>query len=134
LDIQKEFLDRAIRYADQKGLSPLEEQALGMWEHCLTALGKDPLSLTREVDWVTKYHLIEAYRERHDLPLTDPRVALMDLQYHDVNRERGLYYKMQARGMVDRMVTDEEIDRAGPGGLEPPQTTRAKLRGEFIRK
>ena len=134
LDIQNEYLTRAIRYAEQKGISPLEEQALDMWQHCLTALGKDPLSLNREVDWVIKHNLIEAYRDKHDLPLTHPKVALMDLQYHDVNRERGLFYRMQARGMVDRVVTDEEIDRAGPGELQPPQTTRARLRGEFIRK
>jgi proteasome accessory factor A len=134
LDIQSEYLSRAIRYAETKGISPLEEQALGMWEHCLTALAKDPLTLGRECDWVIKHNLIESYREKHDLPLTHPKVALMDLQYHDVNRDRGLYYKMQARGLVDRVVTDEEIDLAGPDGLQPPQTTRAKLRGEFIRK
>src|ERR671925_1117964 len=52
LDIQSEYLNRALRYAETKGLSPLEEQALGMWEHCLTALAKDPLSLGRECDWV----------------------------------------------------------------------------------
>ena len=125
---------RAQRYHETRGLSPLEEQALGMWEHCLTALAKDPFSLTRECDWVIKHHLIDAYRERHDLPLTHPKVALMDLQYHDVNRERGLYYRMEARGMVDRICLEEDIERAGPAGLEPPQTTRARLRGEFIRK
>jgi proteasome accessory factor A len=58
-------------------------------------------------------------------------VALLDLQYHDVNRDRGLFYKLQARDMVDRMATDEEIDTAID---TPPQTTRARLRGEFIRK
>ena len=84
----------------------------------------------------TKVHsawpgLIEAYRERHGLALTDPKVALMDLQYHDVNRDRGLFYRMQQRGMVDRICTDEEIDLAID---QPPQTTRARLRGEFIRR
>ena len=75
--------------------------------------------------------LIEAYRERHELPLSHPKVALMDLQYHDVNRERGLYYRMQERGMVERIVTDDDIET---GRHQPPQTTRARLRGEFIRK
>src|SRR3989442_1320639 len=56
LDIQSEYLNRALRYAETKGLSPLEEQALAMWEHCLTALGKDPLSLDRECDWVIKHN------------------------------------------------------------------------------
>ncbi len=55
----------------------------------------------------------------------------MDLQYHDVNRQRGLYYRMEKRGLVDRIATDEEIERALD---EPPQTTRARLRGEFIRR
>ncbi|CAN5248698.1 hypothetical protein BH18ACT4_BH18ACT4_10310 [soil metagenome] len=58
-------------------------------------------------------------------------MALLDLQYHDVNRERGLFYLLQERGMVERLCTDEAIERAVE---EPPQTTRARLRGEFIRK
>ena len=69
--------------------------------------------------------------ERHNLPLTHPRVALMDLQYHDVNRHRGLYYRMQDKNLVERVVSDEAIDKAV---IEPPQTTRARLRGEFIRR
>ena len=131
LDIQAEYLQRAQRYAATRDLSPLEHQALDMWEHCLTGIEKDPLSLDRECDWVIKHNLIEAYRDRHDLPLSHPKVALMDLQYHDVNRDRGLFYRMQDRGMVDRICTDDEIDIAVE---TPPQTTRARLRGEFIRK
>ncbi|MBI2710764.1 MAG: Pup--protein ligase [Actinobacteria bacterium] len=131
LDIQSEYLQRALRFAATRGLSPLEQRALDMWEHCLTGIEKDPLSLDRECDWVAKHQLIEHYRERNDLPLGHPRVALIDLQYHDINRHRGLFYKMQDRGLVERVVTDEEIDRAVE---DPPQTTRARLRGEFIRK
>jgi proteasome accessory factor A len=131
LDIQSEYLNRALRYASTRGLSPLETRALEMWEHCLTAIEKDPLTLDRECDWVIKHNLIEAYRDRHDLPLSHPRIALMDLQYHDVNRDRGLFYRMQARDMVERMCTDAEIDVAVE---TPPQTTRARLRGEFIRR
>jgi proteasome accessory factor A len=80
---------------------------------------------------VIKHNLVEAYRARHDLPLAHPRVALLDLQYHDVNRSRGLFYRMQGRGMVDRVTTDRDINHAVE---HPPQTTRARLRGEFIRK
>jgi proteasome accessory factor A len=134
LEIQSEYLGAALRYAEQNGVGPLEEQALAMWEHCLTGLAKDPLSLDREVDWVIKHNLIEAYRDKHDLPLNHPRVALMDLQYHDISRERGLFYRMQARGMVDRICDEDDITAAGPDELRPPQTTRARLRGEFIRK
>jgi proteasome accessory factor A len=131
LDIQSEYLERAQRYAETRDFSPLEVQALQMWEHCLTRLADDPLSLDREVDWVIKHKLIESYCARHELPLSDPRVALIDLQYHDIDRRRGLFYKMQERGMVERVTTDEAIDEAVE---TPPQTTRARLRGEFIRR
>ena len=131
LDIQGEYLARAKRYQELKGLSPLEDQALAMWEHCLEGLEKDPWSLDRECDWVIKHQLIERYRERNQVPLNHPKVALMDLQYHDVNRERGLYYKLQDRGLVERICDDAAIDKAID---EPPQTTRARLRGEFIRR
>jgi proteasome accessory factor A len=130
-EIQSEYFQRAQRFADQRGLAPLEMQALKMWEHCLTSIERDPLSLERECDWVAKYKLVEAYRERHGLHLSDPKVALLDLQYHDVNRERGLFHRMQERGLMERMVTDEEIELAID---EPPSTTRARLRGEFIRR
>jgi proteasome accessory factor A len=131
LDIQREYLDRALRYADAKGLSPLEAKALQMWEHCITTIEKDPLELDREVDWVIKYRLIEAYRSKHDLPLSHPKVALMDLQYHDVNRSRSLFYLLQDKDRLERMCSDADVDDAIDN---PPQTTRARLRGEFIRR
>ncbi len=131
LEIQSEYYNRARRYQETKGLSPLEDRALDMWEHCLTGLEHDPWSLDRECDWVIKHRLIERYRAKHGVPLTHPKVALIDLQYHDVNRERGLFYKMQSAGLVERTCTDEAIDTAVE---QPPQTTRARLRGEFIRR
>jgi proteasome accessory factor A len=131
LEIQSEYLTRALRYADRRDFSPLEKQALGMWEQALTTIEKDPLGQDREADWVIKYKLIEAYRERHGLELTDPKVGLLDLQYHDINRSRGVFYRMQDRGLVERICDDTEIDEAID---TPPQTTRARLRGEFIKK
>jgi proteasome accessory factor A len=131
LEIQTEYLTRAQRFAERRSLGPLERQALTMWEHCLTQIEKDPLGLDREVDWVIKHKLIDAYREHHDLALNDPRVALIDLQYHDINRQRGLFYKLQGRDLVERICDDDEIDVAVD---TPPQTTRARLRGEFIRR
>ncbi len=101
-----------------------------MWEHLLTGLEKDPLSLDREVDWVVKHHLIERYRLRWDLPLSHPKLALVDLSYHDVSRSRGLYHMLARRGLVDRVVTDAAVASAM---VRPPQTTRARLRGEFIK-
>src|SRR6478609_7926385 len=131
VEMQSEYLQRALQFAKRRGLSPLEEQALGMWEHVMTHLENDPLKLSTEVDWVIKYHMIEAYRERHDLALTNPRVALLDLAYHDVTRARSLYYLLERRGAVERTATDDAIDEAM---LTPPQTTRARLRGAFIKR
>jgi proteasome accessory factor A len=102
-----------------------------MWQHCIERIEKDPLSLDRECDWVIKYHLLDAYRKRHDVPLGHPRVSLIDLQYHDVDRRRGIFYLLQKAGKVERVTTDEAIEQAMEA---PPQTTRARLRGEFIRR
>jgi proteasome accessory factor A len=101
-----------------------------MWEKLLIGLEKDPMSLHREIDWVSKYRLIENYQARDGLALSDPRLALLDLAYHDVDRNRGLYYLLERRGEMERVVTDERVELAM---TEPPQTTRAKLRGEFIK-
>jgi proteasome accessory factor A len=102
-----------------------------MWEHCVSTIERDPLLLDREVDWVIKYRLLEAFRERHHLPLGDARVQLLDLQYHDISRERSPFHKLEARGLVERMTTDADIEAAVD---TPPQTTRARLRGEFIKR
>jgi proteasome accessory factor A len=131
LDIQFEYLTRAERYAKTHDLHPHEVQAMKMWKHCLEGLEKDPFSLDRECDWVIKHNLVEKYRAKYDMPLGHPRVALLDLQYHDVSRTRGVFYKLQNAGAVERMCDDAVIEEAREN---PPQTTRAKLRGDFIRK
>jgi proteasome accessory factor A len=130
LDIQWEYLERVMRYSRSAGLSPEVERAVSMWEHMLTGLEKDPLTLHREVDWVAKYHLIERYKARHALPMSSAKLALIDLNYHDVNRRRGLFYKLEGAGLVDRIVTDEAV---GTAMAQPPSTTRARLRGAFIK-
>jgi proteasome accessory factor A len=80
---------------------------------------------------VIKHNLVEAYRARHSLGLGSPRVALLDLQYHDVSQRRGIFYRLQRRGLLERVVTDAAITEAMD---VPPATTRARLRGEFIRR
>ena len=131
LDIQREYLDRALKYADLKGFSELEQTALEMWEHCVSTIENDPMKLETQVDWVIKYRLIESYRHKHDLALDDAKVQLLDLQYHDIRRDRGVFYKLQERGLADRMCTEDDITTAL---TEPPKTTRARLRGEFIKR
>ncbi len=130
-DVQSEYLARALRFARRKGLPKREQQALDMWEHCMTQIEKDPLELRSELDWVAKYHLIDAYRARHGLALTSPRVSLIDLSYHDVTRSRSLYYLLERRGQMERITTEVAIEEAVD---TPPQTTRARLRGAFIKR
>ena len=130
LDIQRVYLDRALKFADSHGFSSTEMRALEMWEHCVTTIENDPLKLGTEIDWVIKHNLIESFRAKHNLPLDDARVATLDLQYHDIRRDRGVFYRMQDRQMVERICKDEDIELAMDLA---PQTTRAKLRGDFIR-
>jgi proteasome accessory factor A len=132
LEIQSEYLARARDFASKNGLDAVGERVLGAWGRALGAIESGNLDeIAREVDWVTKYQLIERYRARHDLPLSAPRVAQLDLAYHDVRRGRGLYYLLQSNGALDRVTRDLDIFEAKS---IPPQTTRAKLRGEFIRQ
>jgi len=130
LDIQREYLNAALRYAETTGFPDMETKALEMWEHCISTIENDPLKLDREVDWVIKLKLIEAFRERHNLSLDDARVQLLDLQYHDIDSQRGVFYKMQNYGLVERVCSDEDIMRAMN---EAPSGTRAHLRGSFIK-
>jgi proteasome accessory factor A len=65
------------------------------------------------------------------LTLDDPRIAQLDLAYHDISRDRGLFNVMEKRGVVDRLTTDLEVFEAK---VVPPATTRAKLRGDFIKR
>jgi proteasome accessory factor A len=132
LDIQYEYLNRAKEFTDANGIDAIGKRVLETWERALGAIEAGRLDkIAREIDWVTKYQLIERYRARHDLPLSAPRVAQLDLAYHDIRRGRGLYYLLYRDGAVDRVTRDLDIFEAKS---VPPQTTRAKLRGEFIRR
>jgi proteasome accessory factor A len=132
LEIQSEYLDKARDFVDRRGADPVVLRVLDLWERTVRAVETGNLDkIAREIDWVTKYQLIERYRHKYDLPLSSPRVAQLDLAYHDVHRGRGLYYLLERRGSVDRVARDLAIFEAKS---VPPQTTRARLRGEFIRR
>jgi len=132
LEIQREYHDKATDFLERRGTDPVTKRVLELWGRVLDAVDSGDLSMVdREIDWVTKYQLIERYRGKHDLPMSSARVAQLDLGYHDVHRGRGLYYLMERRGVVERVSRDLDIFEAKS---VPPQTTRAKLRGEFIRR
>jgi proteasome accessory factor A len=132
VDLQEEYLTRVTDFlAGEGGPTPENKQVLDLWERGLRALRTGDLSLVeRELDWVIKYKLIERYQAKHNLELSDVRVQRLDLAYHDISRTEGLYNLLAARGMVERVTTDLEIFEAT---AVPPQTTRAKLRGDFVR-
>ena len=131
LEIQSEYLNRALKYEETHGFPDDELRALRMWEHVMTHLESDPFKLDKELDWVIKYNLIESYRAKHDLPLNHAKVALLDLQYHDIRRDQGVFYKLQDAGRAERTLEDSQMYDAID---TPPQSTRAKLRGDFIRR
>jgi proteasome accessory factor A len=132
IEIQTEYYERAARFLERRDKDPVAVKILAEWGSALEALRQGrPDRLVGKVDWAAKHRLIERYRSKHGIPLSHPRIALMDLAYHDVNRERGLYYLLERRGMMERVVPDKQVQRAM---REPPQTTRARLRGEFIRQ
>jgi proteasome accessory factor A len=132
LEIQLEYFGKARDFVQRRGTDATAERVLDLWERTIKAVDGGDLSIVeREIDWVTKYQLIERYREKHDLPLSSPRVAQIDLAYHDVSRRRGLYYLLERKGAVERVTTDLRIFEAKS---VPPQTTRARLRGDFIKR
>jgi proteasome accessory factor A len=132
LDIQQEYFVKARDFVERRGGDETSMRVLELWERTLKAVETQDLSLVdREVDWVIKHQLIERYRAKHGLALSSPRIAQLDLTYHDVNRQRGLYYLLERHGAVDRVTSDLRIFEAKS---IPPQTTRARLRGDFIRK
>jgi proteasome accessory factor A len=132
LDIQREYLGRAKAFVAAEGAhDPLHDTVLDLWERTLDAVESgDHAKVDTEIDWVIKKRLIEEYAARHGLGLEDPRLAQLDLAYHDIRRDRGLFHLLSRRGRAARVVTDPEVFRAKT--VAPP-TTRAALRGRFIK-
>lgn len=130
LEIQAIYYERALDYVATQPHHPVIDDIVDKWGYVLDKLGDDPMQLIREVDWVAKRQMILSYIERKGCGWDDPRVFLMDLQYHDVKRTRGLFYLMENKGLMDRIVDEDAVQRAMS---VPPQSTRAKVRGDFIR-
>ncbi|MBC3841670.1 Pup--protein ligase [Streptacidiphilus sp. 4-A2] len=133
LEIQEEYFTKATEFVDSRGLrSGNVAKVLELWGRTLEAIREQDYSrVDREIDWVMKYQLIDRYRAKHGLSMSHPRVAQIDLAYHDIHRRRGLFYLLQNRGQAERVTTDLKIFEAKS---VPPQTTRARLRGDFIRR
>ncbi|MGW3207955.1 Pup--protein ligase [Streptomyces sp. NPDC001135] len=133
LEVQREYFDKAVDFCDRRGIrTGTVAQVLELWGRTLEAIESEELDrIATEIDWVMKYKLIERYRAKHNMTMSHPRVAQIDLAYHDIHRRRGLYYLLEKKGQAARVCNDLKIFE---GKSVPPQTTRARLRGDFIRR
>ena len=134
IEVQWEFLRLARKYADETGLEScggdeINAQVLDRWEQTLSALERDPAELDGQLDWVTKWNLLRAYVDRDALAWNDPKLSLLDIQYHDVRPARSLYEKLVRAGKIERLVDEAEVRRAM---VDPPETTRAYFRGTCL--
>ena len=130
-DVQEDLLTRVLEFVGtETDLTPVQRQVLDLWERGIQALRtQDHTGVSTELDWAVKRSLLERYRAKHNLGLDDPRVSRLLLAYHDISPTRGLATTMAERGLLARITTDEEVAEAT---TVPPQTTRAKLRGDFV--
>ena len=131
VQLQLEYLEMARKYADSHQVDYWVPDVLEKWEHVLDALERDPNELATQIDWVMKKVMIEQFMARKELDWESARVQMLDLQYHDLRPDRGLYYLLERQGRADRIVTDEEITTAI---TEPPEDTRAYFRGQCLKR
>jgi proteasome accessory factor A len=132
LELQTEYYEKVSEFVRRESLGTrIVDRVLDLWERTLRAVAEDKLALIdTEIDWAIKLKLLDRYSVKHKLGFADPRIAQLDLAYHDIRRSRGVFSLLERRGLAARVTTDPAIFRAK---AVPPQTTRAKLRGDFIR-
>ncbi|WIM68838.1 Pup--protein ligase [Corynebacterium breve] len=134
LEVQRGILESAKRWLEvrpDEG-TPNEEMArvVDLWERTLTAIDSQDFSgVDTEIDWVIKRKLLEQYKNKLACDWTHPKLAHIDLAYHDIHPERSLFYLLQRKGLAARWTTDEAIVHAADTA---PETTRAHLRGQFL--
>lgn len=125
IDHQREYLALAQKHLAHQNSDT--DWVLENWEQTLNALEKDPMTLIDRLDWVAKKWLLETFAEEEDIQSDDPWLQSIDLEYHNIHREEGLYYGLP----MQRVVTDEQIHTAM---YNPPSDTRAYFRGKALNK
>ena len=129
VDVQWAYFEMAEKYFARHDPDDWTASVMARWEQVLEALESDPMSLDRQLDWVAKFKTLSSYRDKHGLDWNDPKLHMLDLQYHDVRRDKGLAYVLERQGRLERLVSDEEIDKAVD---LPPRDTRAYFRGRCL--
>ncbi|WIM69736.1 depupylase/deamidase Dop [Corynebacterium suedekumii] len=123
-DILRVYLDR-VDPIDQ-----VDERVMTLWGEVLDLLADDPMTTTHLLDWTAKWALIKGYVDR-GVPLSDPKLKLIDLQYHDIDPTKSLYHALVRKGRMLTMASEEEIENAV---LTPPADSRAWFRGAVSAK
>ncbi len=128
IDIQRRYLDLAERHL--KGMDEESDWVLREWARTLDDLERDPMSMGDRLDWVAKKWMLDMFVESEGLDWNDPWLQSLDLEYHNIDPNRGFYHDLERKGMMERVLTEEQIDRAG---REPPQDTRARARSTVVK-
>ena len=129
MDMQWQFHEWATKYARTVDLDPVFETVLDNWEEVLTDLETDPVKTADRLDWTAKLNIINEYRQRDDLDWDDPKLSLLNLQYHDVDPARGLSHRLVESGRMRRLFEQSAVEAAVEA---PPPETRAYFRGECV--
>jgi proteasome accessory factor A len=131
LNVQQYLLERAVEWSDNRGFESVGEEVgpmiIDRWTRVLSSLETEPSEASTTVDWIAKYRLIEAYRERHGLDWGDTRLHALDLQYHDLRPERSLARRVGLESICDSKAIEQ-------GTSWPPLDTRAFFRGACLAK
>ena len=134
LEVQQQLCQRATQWLEERedAGTPTAEmrRVVDLWQRTLHAIETQDFSgVDREIDWVIKLGLLERYRARLGGHWDHPKLAQIDMTYHDIRPSRGLYHVLLRKGLIERWITDSEIERAMDTA---PATTRAALRGQFL--
>ena len=130
-DIQSYLAEQATEFERTHGLPDEESEALRLWVETLDDIAHQSERLARRIDWAIKRDIITKYIDGNTLTLDSPQAQALDLQFHDIDPDRGIFNKLRKRGLVDSMFTAEETEAATGTA---PLDTRAHLRGQFLRK
>lgn len=128
LELQWEIMQTAKKHL--AGSSTDTDWVLSAWESVLTDIPKGPEALLGRVDWASKYWMLTEFMKDENLSWQDPWVKSLDLEFHNLNKEQGLYWGLEAHGDTHRKSTDEAIAFAKSNA---PKGTRADGRGQLVK-
>ena len=134
LNLQEHYLESVINSSIYSEFEANEyyKKAIDLWEKFLNcARQNDFSSVDKDIDWVIKKKYMDQYQKKNGLKNNDPRMVLIDITFHNIRKDRGIFYILEKFGLINTMVDQNMINNAMDFA---PESTRAKLRGEFIKK